>query len=401
MQIGYLVPQFSSQTHTFVWREFLALKEAGLEIELISTRRPPQSLVSDTSVQEAAPRITYLREQFCRSLIAVLIELLRSGTPGWMNCLRAVLANRDDSRARQLVLVLLGATLAAVARHRGMHHVHVHSCGDSANIAMFASLLSGLNYSLTLHGPLEDYGGNQQQKWRHASFGIVITQRLLTEVRSALGVYGPERIRVAPMGVDLSVFTRTEPYRPAVPDSPLRVFSCGRLNPSKGHAVLIEAMAILRSSGTDAWLEIAGEDEQGGSGYRVQLSALIQAQAANGYVTLLGAVPEAQVRQRLESSHVFALLSDAEPLGVAIMEAMAMEVPVIATSSGGVPELIADGKNGVLIPPQDARAAAEAIHQLASDSKKAIRIGTAGRCTIVDRFQSTRSAEAIISELGA
>ena len=75
---------------------------------------------------------------------------------------------------------------------------------------------------------------------------------------------------------------------------------------------------------------------KGASGYHVQLSALIEARGLNNFVALPGAVSEAHVRRSLKSCHVFALLSVAEPLGVAIMEAMAMEVPVIATLSGGV-----------------------------------------------------------------
>jgi colanic acid/amylovoran biosynthesis glycosyltransferase len=400
-KIGYLVPQFPSQTHIFFWRELMALKEGNVETDLISTSRPPPAIISHTWSREAASRTTYLREHFSRFLVAVLSELFRGGPSGWMNCFKAMRKNRDDSWARQFGLMLLGAMLAALARRRGWYHVHVHSCADSANIAMFATLLSGLHYSLTLHGPLRDYGGNQRQKWRQARFGIVITQRLLTEVRSALGDDAPERISVSPMGVDLSVFTRSAPYQAAASGGPLRIFSCGRLNPCKGHADLIEAVAILRSSGINACLEIAGEDEQGGSGYHVELSALIEARGLNNFVALPGAVSEAHVRRSLESCHVFALLSVAEPLGVAIMEAMAMEVPVIATLSGGVPELITDGRDGVLVPPQDACAAAEAIRRLASEGELSIRIGAAARRTIIDQFQSKRSAQAIIGALRA
>ena len=74
MQIGYLIPQFPSQTHIFFWRELLALKESGVEADLISTRRPPQGIVSHTWSQEAAQRTVYLREHFGRSLIAVLVS---------------------------------------------------------------------------------------------------------------------------------------------------------------------------------------------------------------------------------------------------------------------------------------------------------------------------------------
>lgn len=399
MQIGYLVPQFPGQTHIFFWRELRALVSAGITADIISTSRPPQGIVTHTWSQEAAERTTYLTETFARSLLPIITEIIRSGPSGWIRCLRAIQSTRDESRVRQIGLFLFGAALASRARQQGWHHVHVHSCGDSANIAMFAALLSGLRYSLTLHGPLRDYGGNHAQKWGYASFGIVITKQLLEEVRSELGHDAPKRISVCPMGVDISVFSRKKPYEPACKTGTLRIFSCGRLNPCKGHVDLIDVVAALRGDGVDAQLEIAGEDEQGGSGYRQELAALIKSRGLSDYVTLAGAVPEEHVRQSLDTCHVFALLSIAEPLGVAIMEAMAMEVPVVITSSGGVAELVTDGRDGILVPPKDRRATAEAIKSMATDGEKAFRLGVAARSTIINQFQSKRSAEAIIWEL--
>ena len=107
-----------------------------------------------------------------------------------------------------------GALLSRLARKRGWSHVHVHSCAESANIALFAHRLSGLPYSMTLHGPLSDYGKNQKQKWRHASFAIVITKKLLAEVNEQVGESLPEVVEIAPMGVELHKFNRSTPYQP-------------------------------------------------------------------------------------------------------------------------------------------------------------------------------------------
>jgi hypothetical protein len=83
-------------------------------------------------------------------------------------------------------LVFTAAELSHVASVAGFSHVHVHSCADAANVCLFARLLFGLSYSLALHGPLRDYGPNQREKWRHARFALVITQRLLQEAQREL-----------------------------------------------------------------------------------------------------------------------------------------------------------------------------------------------------------------------
>jgi glycosyltransferase involved in cell wall biosynthesis len=173
------------------------------------------------------------------------------------------------------------------------------------------------------------------------------------------------------------------------------VFCCARLNPAKGHRFLIEAIDLLRQEKLPIALEIAGEDDVGGHGHRLELQALIRSHGLESHVKLLGAVPEEVVRERLMRAHVFALASLEEPLGVAIMEAMSMEVPVVATNAGGVPELVSNGVDGLLVEPGDAAAIARAIKAIATRRDLAATLSARGRTKVLDRFSSRRSAEAI------
>jgi glycosyltransferase involved in cell wall biosynthesis len=273
--------------------------------------------------------------------------------------------------------------------------VHVHSCGDAANIALLAKLLGPVDYSLTLHNALGASGCNQRQKWRHATFALVITHTLLREVRAELQGDLPSRIEVMPMGVDAEFFSRKSPYVPFDGSGEFRVFCCGRLNPGKGHRVLIEAIGALNRRGIPARLDIAGEDDDGGNGHRLELEAMIRDAGMAGQVRLLGAVSEEQVQESLSACHAFALASWQEALGVALMEAMAMQVPVVATRVGGVPELVADGSDGILVPPGDPHAMANALADLAHAPGSATRLGEAARKTIVARFSSRNSARLI------
>ncbi|XXF78091.1 glycosyltransferase family 4 protein [Myxococcaceae bacterium GXIMD 01537] len=320
---------------------------------------------------------------------------------GWARCLASIARSEGldaKGRARLVAFAVMGGRLAFLARRRGWEHVHVHSCANAAHVGMFAHLLSGLSYSLTLHGPLEHYGPNQREKWRYARFSLVITRKLYNEVHTELAGSLPPTVEIAPMGVELQRFVRGAPYVPWTGEGPLRIFSCGRLNPWKGHKDLIAAVELLRGRGVDARLEIAGEDEAGGTAYRKDLEALIAGKGLGSVVTLLGAVSEERVRAGLEAAHIFSLASLHEPLGVAIMEAMAMRAPVVVTGAGGVPELVDDGVDGLLVPPETPEALAAKLEAVARDAALAARLGEAGRGKVERSFSSERSAE-LLSQL--
>ena len=101
----------------------------------------------------------------------------------------------------------------------------MHSCADAAHVAMFAGLLSKTPYSLSLHGPLDDYGPNQREKWHRASFALVITKQLNDEIHRRLAGFLPDRIALAAMGVELQKFERTVSYAAWSGSGPLRLFS--------------------------------------------------------------------------------------------------------------------------------------------------------------------------------
>jgi colanic acid/amylovoran biosynthesis glycosyltransferase len=179
----------------------------------------------------------------------------------------------------------------------------------------------------------------------------------------------------------------------------LRLFSCGRLNIVKGHQDLMAAVRLLLDQGQAVTLDIAGEDDDGGAGYRRVLAARIVELGLGDHVRLLGAIDAGAVRAKLLAAHFFVLASWHEPLGVALMEAMSCEVPTIGTAAGGVAELITNGVNGVLVPPKDPAALAAAILGLARDPDRAIALARAGRDRIVTGFHAGLGAETLIREI--
>jgi glycosyltransferase involved in cell wall biosynthesis len=395
-KIGYFIPEFPGQTHIFFWREMKALREIGVEPAVVSTRVPERSIIVHTWAEEARRETRYLFPPGPRAILGALWTLLRAGPLGWWRAAGTFLASEGSfsSRCRLLLLLFFGAELAWLARRDGWAHVHVHSCGDAANVAMFARRLTGLPYSLTLHGPLRDYGPNQKQKWVHSSFALVITRRLQNEVRRDLAGFLPSALDLAPMGVDLKRFERAGSYAPWTGSGPVRLFACGRLNPCKGHDDLLRAVSKLREQGLDVRLQIAGADDVGGA-CREGLERLRDELRLGENIRLLGAVSEEEVRKGLAESHAFVLASLEEPLGVAIMEAMALNVPVVVTGTGGVPELVDDGVDGLLVPPRDPGTMAAALLKLLRDPDLAARLSRAARLKIESSFHSGVGAAAL------
>lgn len=402
IQLGYFVPEFPGQTHIFFWREIERLEALDAQVHIVSTRVPPRKITSHSWSDQAKARTIYLLEKGGVSLVwQLLFAAFHFGIAAWMRCLRSIGRSKLPLKGRieLLSLALFGARLSLIAKEKKWDHIHVHSCANAANIALFARLLSGLPYSVTLHGPLRDYGPNQLEKWSHASFGIVITQKLFAELRDALGVDATKNLYIAPMGVNLDVFARPTPYRGYEGKGPALVYCVGRLNPCKGHADLIEAVAKLKEQGLDVHLQIAGEDELGGSGYHLDLQQLVDRLQVQKEVTLLGAVSEQVIRDGLAKSHAFALASIGEPLGVAIMEAMAMEMPVVVTWGGGVKELVDDGKDGLLVPPENVEELTKALAKILTEPELAAQLGSASRKKIADHFQDSRSAELLLKSI--
>ncbi len=374
----------------FFWREIVELQKMGANVTLFSTRPPPAGLISHDWSDQAIQTTTYLVD--FKALNAALALLRFPIAMVWADLRREPRAFFQD------VLLSLPAArrLAKACKQQGIAHVHAHSARRAATICALAKVVWGLEYSLTLHGPVSDYGVGQGFKWRHAKFGTVITEKLRCELEQHLGPDMPHKMYLQPMGVDTDALKRNDAYEPPISGGPVRLFSCGRLNIVKGHQDLIDAVKLLRDQEVDAKLEIAGQDDDGGSGYRSVLQKKIDALALNEHVTLLGAIDADAVKQRLLEAHIFILASWHEPLGVAYMEAMSCAVPTIGTDAGGVTELITDGVDGVLVAPKNAPLLAEAIADLAADPERLQDLSRAGRKRVVEGFGSARGAQTLL-----
>jgi len=398
MRIGYIIPEFPGQTHIFFWREINALREMGVEVEVVSTRKPPANLICHAWSEQAITEAIYLMPMGPIALFSVLWTLVKTGPRRVTRCIAIAIGDRQATwagRTRALALLPFAGRLASIVRRRGYQHLHAHSCANAVMLALFVKVLCDVPYSMTLHGPLTIYKSHQRAKWQHARFAITVTNRLKREVLDLLPQLKQEKIDIAPMGVDLNVFQRDKPYVAPVADEPWRIVSCGRLHRAKGHQDLIEALGLLRDRGVKATLTVLGE----GPAHQM-LEERIRDLKLEQQAKLRGAVSEAEVRDALAESHLFALASHDEAIGVATMEAMAMGLPVVVTDVGGVRELVHDGIDGLLVAPKSPNRIAQAIEKIVANPECAKIMGMAGARRVKQHFGSDRSARIIWEHLG-
>jgi glycosyltransferase involved in cell wall biosynthesis len=198
-----------------------------------------------------------------------------------------------------------------------------------------------------------------------------------------------ERVFVVPNGIPLRSGTRDRVRRElSIPDDELLVIAVGNLYPVKGHAVLLDALAML-DTGTKWHLAIAGRGDE-----EARLRAQTTAAGLDARVHLLGFRDD--IPDILAAGDIFAMPSLSEGLPLALVEAMSFGLPVVVTRVGGIPEVVTDDVEALLVPPSDARALSTALRALIGGAALRERLGDAGRTratrdyaigTMVDRYE--------------
>jgi glycosyltransferase involved in cell wall biosynthesis len=185
----------------------------------------------------------------------------------------------------------------------------------------------------------------------------------------------------------------TELFTPAASDArrPRRIVTVARLAPEKGLPFAIEAAALLRARGHRFEWRMIGEGAQ-----RAALEAKIRHLNLTDLVRLVGPMSQQQVLEELRQAEVFVLPSLSEGAPIACMEAMATQTPIVATAVSGVPEVVMDGKTGLLVPSASAEPLAQAIARLLGDPRLREEMGRAGRERVLANFDRRNQVEKLL-----
>ncbi|MGQ0571214.1 MAG: glycosyltransferase family 4 protein [Armatimonadota bacterium] len=228
---------------------------------------------------------------------------------------------------------------------------------------------------------------------RHADLVLGISEHIARTIRQAFPAMA-DRVRSVHNGVDLAHFAPRNGSRPA---EAAHLVYVGRISPEKGVHVLLEAFEYVLARRPDATLQIVGPEYRraGRQGYLAGLKRGLSPRVA-ARVRFAGFVEHEDLPQVYENAAVFVSPSLQEAFGMTLVEAMAMGLPVVSTRTGGIPEVIDDGRTGLLVEPGDARGLAEAILKLLNDPSLRAAMGASGRRRVEERFswdQSTASLE--------
>jgi glycosyltransferase involved in cell wall biosynthesis len=214
--------------------------------------------------------------------------------------------------------------------------------------------------------------------------GVVAISQPIARVLADGGV-AREKIRTIASGIDPRNYQNIPP--PAGDRAPLVIGAVGALEPRKGHRFLLEAAAELKRRGRRFLYRIAGEGSE-----RQRLVELVNKLGLERDVEFAGFVSD--VPRFLASIDIFLMPSLFEGLGVAVLEAMAAARPVVASRVGGLTDSVIDGETGLLVPPGDSRALAEALARLSEGVDLISAMGIKGRARVLEHFTMERMARA-------
>jgi colanic acid/amylovoran biosynthesis glycosyltransferase len=362
----------------FVLDEIRALMRRGHALRVVPLL--PTGGVAHDGAREVLPVTEACWPWSPRVLGAALLELLHAPR-ACLAALRLLLTAQPRYLLANLLIYPKALWLARRARVLGIQHIHAHWATTPAALAMAAAEVAGIPWSFTGHRYDLERNDLFARKARHAAFVRVISrggEKLARELGAP-----PARIARIHLGVELPALEPAPGDRPGPP-----VLLCpARFVTVKNHAALLRAFAEVTVP-AELWLAGVGPLR---SAIEAQLDAL---NLRN--VRLLGALPQERVLElyRRRSVDAVILASTIEGIPVALMEAMAAGVPVIATAVGGVAELAGNGA-GMLVPPGDEARLTWAMVELLGDAALRARLGQAGRARVARRFTLERNVAAL------
>jgi glycosyltransferase involved in cell wall biosynthesis len=290
--------------------------------------------------------------------------------------------------------LLLAACYTDSIRRSGVDLLHAAYGTTPATLAMLCSWLAGIPYTFTCHSyEIHQPNPTLTEKARHARFLTTVSEYTRAHVIEKYGLE-PAKVRVVYLGVDTKSLA---PCAPRDPDGRFVVCCVARLEPQKGHFVLLKACRILRERGVDVRCRLVGD-----GGLRSSLEEEVLRLGLTDHVEILGPLQPEAVFDALRNADAFALPAVVAPDGnrdavpVALMEAMALGLPVVSTFVSGIPELVEAGVSGLLVPPGDAVALAKALERLASDRVLASSCGQAARLRVEQGFDLRKSAARMV-----
>ncbi len=395
--IGVVVSRFPLVTETFILREIEELERQGQAVRLVPLLKETPDVVHREA--EAWVSRALFTPFLSFPILASNLRVFARAPRRYLSLLAEVLVR--SSRSWNLFTGTLGifpksVYLSERLANEGVSHLHAHFATHPAMAAYIASRLSGMSFSFTAHAhDIFVHRAMLGEKIRRAAFVRCISRFNRDFLSRVVGPSLEDRAHVVHVGVDAAAPPPAGNGKDSTA-SPLKILCVAAFKHYKGLPVLVETCHRLKERGLPFRCDVIGDGP-----LRPEIERLIQTKGLEEEIHLLGNQPQHRVRDWMAGASVFVLPSIVAPDGqmegipVVLMEAMACERPVIASSLSGIGELIDDGLNGLLVPPGDIVALTEAVVRVAENPNWAGHIGQQGRLKILAEFQ----LKACVSEL--
>jgi colanic acid/amylovoran biosynthesis glycosyltransferase len=360
--LAYVLKRYPRLSETFILNEMLELQRQGIDITIVAFKDPGETIVHENVRALRAP-IYYLPSKDCIAFEKLSVRSLTSFSED--TSLLGPDALQGEWSRDDYLAWLQAAVFAPFLKSLGIDHIHAHFATSATTAALALSAMTGIPFSFTAHAKdiyhESVHKKTLAEKIQRARFVITVSDFNREYLR---GLVDAERrsARIIRLynGIDLDRF------RPSEEDKdPELLVGVGRLIQKKGFEYLIEACKILKAQGRRFRCVIIGEGEE-----RISLEKRLEQYSLQGEVSLLGPRTQAEVIRIVQAAAAFVLPcvvgddGNRDGLPTVLLEAMALGVPVISTAVTGIPEIIEDGKTGVLVEQKNPQALARAIHTL-------------------------------------
>ncbi|MFU0504850.1 glycosyltransferase family 4 protein [Pseudaminobacter sp. NGMCC 1.201702] len=382
-------------SETFIAQELFGLERAGIELVIVALRKPTDGKRHPVHDEIKAP-VHYLPEYLHHEPLRVTRSLLAClRRAGFWRALKSLVADlrRDCTRNR---LRRFGQALVLASEWpEGADWLHAHFLHTPASVTRYTSLLRGLPWTCSAHAKdiWTSADWDLADKLSSARWTVTCTRTGFHHLQSL--AKGRSSVHLSYHGLDLSRFgnfdrmsTQRDGSRP---DDPVIVLSVGRAVEKKGFDILLQALALL--PGDLAWhFEHIGGGEQ-----LPRLKALAEKLGLAARISWQGALAQEEVLQHYRHADIFALAcriaadGDRDGLPNVLVEAASQRLACVSTNVSGVPELLDDNVNGLLVAPNDPAALALALERAIRDPALRVRLGDAAERRVRSQFDHMSS----------
>jgi glycosyltransferase involved in cell wall biosynthesis len=399
LRVAFVLKGYPRLSETFIAQEIAALERRGLDILIVSLRKPTDARRHAVHEEVRAP-ILYLPEYLLLEPLRVLRSWWRMRKAQsyaqvfslWLKDLR-----RDPTANR---MRRFGQALVLAAELPGdVERLHAHFLHTPASVARYCAALRGLPWSGSAHAKDIWTTPEWEKREKLASCEWLVTcTRANRDYLAALAPAG--RVELVYHGIDLARFPRRAHIPEKSPHHPVVILSVARLVEKKGTDVLLEALA--RVSPGLQWKLV----HVGGGPLRQKLEKQAQILGIAEKVTWRGALTQQEVLREYRNADLFALASriardgDRDGLPNVLAEAQSQGLACVATRVSAIPELVRDGETGVLVDENDPEALARALETLISDPARRRALAQAGQARVAEAFALEANLEPLARRFG-